>query len=292
MDFCRVEHGVTEKKVVLEDNERAKPSDKHKIHLTGEKETLLIPLYAKALDSRSKNSILHDRKADEIVRSIDYDFGKFQESFGHGNIMVVRARQLDEWVKEFLKLNPEANVLNLGCGLDTRVSRLSPASSVRWFDVDFPEVIEERQKFFSDAAGYQMVASSITDKEWLEKVPNDKPTFVVADGVFEYLAQDEVKVLVNRVTSHFPRGQVAFDVMSTYALKMGKADLKEKTGAEHKWSVDEVGRVDELDPKLRRLANTSVLRLKFFPLKYRLVFGIASAVPRFRNMIRLLRYEF
>jgi O-methyltransferase involved in polyketide biosynthesis len=83
------------------------------VHLTGEMETLLIPLYAKALDNRSKHPILHDEKADEIIKTIDYDFEKLN-SFGNGNVIVVRAKQLDEWVKEFLKSNPNAVVLNLG----------------------------------------------------------------------------------------------------------------------------------------------------------------------------------
>ena len=50
----------------------------YKIHLTEEKGTLLITLNAKARDSRKKNSILHDKKADEILVSIDYDFEKLK----------------------------------------------------------------------------------------------------------------------------------------------------------------------------------------------------------------------
>ncbi|HBO1576660.1 TPA: class I SAM-dependent methyltransferase, partial [Pseudomonas aeruginosa] len=42
----------------------------HRITLTGEKQTLLITLYAKALDSRLDDSILHDRFAEEAVRQI------------------------------------------------------------------------------------------------------------------------------------------------------------------------------------------------------------------------------
>lgn len=142
----------------------------HKVLLTGAMETLLIPLYAKALDSRSKRSILNDKKADKMVCSIDHDFESLG-SFGNGNVMVVRAKQLDEWIKEFLKLNPSAVVLNLGCGLDTRVSRINPPSDVVWFDVDFPEVIRERQNFYSNHDGYQMIASSVTAPGWLERVP-------------------------------------------------------------------------------------------------------------------------
>lgn len=42
----------------------------HRISFTEEKETLLITLYAKALDNRSKHPILHDAKADEIAAQI------------------------------------------------------------------------------------------------------------------------------------------------------------------------------------------------------------------------------
>jgi len=263
----------------------------HKVHLTGEKATLLMPLYAKALDNRSSHPILHDKKADEIVSMIDYDFEKLRR-FGNGNVMVVRAKQLDEWIKEFLKSNPNAVVLNLGCGLDTRISRIYSPATVSWFDLDFPEVIEERQNFYSNTDGYQMIASSITEPEWLQKTPKDRPAIIIADGVLEYITEEQVKELLNRLTSYFPRGQIAFDIMNSYAMKMGRSRLKERMGAEHRWAVDDVKAVDQLDPKLRRVANLSLLGSKYLPRRYRLLFGVGLIFPRYRNMMRLLRYEF
>ncbi len=41
-----------------------------KIKLTDERETLFIPLYGKALDYRSKKSILNDSKANDIVEKV------------------------------------------------------------------------------------------------------------------------------------------------------------------------------------------------------------------------------
>ncbi len=263
----------------------------HKVNLTGEKETLLITLYAKALDSRSKHPILGDKKADEMVSMIDYDFQRLT-GFGNGNVMVVRAKQLDEWVREFLRSNPDAVVLNLGCGLDTRISRIDPSSRVSWFDVDYPEVIEERRKFYSDREGYQMLESSVTGEGWLESVPGGRPAMAIAEGLVEYLTEEEVKTLLKRVADHFPRGQVVFDVMNSFAIQSGRSRLKERTGAEHKWAVDDVSEVDRLDPRLRRISNTSLFGSKYLPSVYRVAFGTASIAPRFRNMIRLLRYEF
>lgn len=271
-----------------------KSLEAHGDNLTGVQRTLLITLYAKALDSRSKHSILNDKKADEIVRSLDYDF-KNTQGFGDRNILVIRAKQFDEWVNEFLKSNPNSVILNLGCGLDPRITRINPPSSFAWFALDFPEVIKERKNFFSDRDGYQMIASSITEAGWLDKIPTDRPAITVADGVLEYLSEDEVRTLFNKITNHFPSGQIAFDVMNSAAIKRGRSRLKDTMGAEHNWAVDNVRNVDKLDPKLKRMDTVSVFGVKYISKlqpKYRLANGFINFFPNFRNMIRLLRYEF
>jgi len=178
----------------------------HKVELTGAQKTLFITLYAKALDSRSKHPILNDKKADEIIRSIDFDF-EHTAGFGNKGILVVRAKQYDEWTREFLNTIPNAIVLNLGCGLDSRILRIKPPSSVLWFDLDFPDVINERRNYYADHDNYRMIGSSITNSEWLEAIPKDRPSLTIADGVFEYLTRDEVKALFNRLTNHFPSGR-------------------------------------------------------------------------------------
>lgn len=183
-------------------------------------------------------------------------------------------------------------VQNLGCGLDTRVSRIEPSSDVAWFDVDFPEVIREWQNFYSNHDGYQMIGSSVTAPEWLERVPKDRPGMTIADGIFEYLTESEFGGLLNRITDHFPTGQIAFDVMNSFAMKSGRKKLKEGTGAEHKCTVDVIRSVDDLDSRLRRISNLPVLASKHLPLKCRVIFGAGSVWPNVRNTIRLLRYEF
>jgi O-methyltransferase involved in polyketide biosynthesis len=269
------------------------PDKIHKVHLAKEKETLLITLYAKALDSYTPKPILHDQKAAELVATINYDFEKL--SFGNGNIMVIRAKQLDTWLQEFLKTYPEASVLNLGCGLDTRISRIDPQTNVNWFDVDYPEVIDVRKLFYANRPGYTMISSSVTEFGWLETIPNNKPVMILAEGLLEYLTQAEVKTLLSRLTGYFPQGRIAFDVMNSFAITSGKENLKETTGAEHKWAVNDLHAVDRLNNKLERIAGLSVFKSRYvrnLPLKYRLIYATMSAVPAFRDMIRLLLYRF
>lgn len=264
-----------------------------KVDLRGAPATLLITLYAKALDYRSPHPVLGDERAHRIARMIDYDFERI-EGFWDRVVIPIRARQYDEWLREFLTGHRDAVVLNLGCGLDTRVSRIDPPASVRWFDVDLPEVIDLRRRFYTDSPNYTMAAASLTEDWWLDPIPSDRPAWIVAEGVLEYIDAEDVKALLNRLTSHFAEGQVVFDCLNTFAVTSARPELEAQTGATHTWVVDDIREVDALDPRLRRLDNLSVFRTRHrreLPWRYRVLFAAASCIPRFRDMHRLLRYE-
>ncbi len=266
----------------------------HHVHLTEEKETLLITLYAKALDNRSKHPILGDITADELVRSIDYDFQKFK-GVGNDDLTVLRARQVDDWIREFIAQHPDAIILYLGCGLDTRVMRINPPSGVSWYDLDYPEVIALREQFFPKRDGYMMIAASVTTQAWLEPIPSDRPAMIVAEGLLEYLPEQDVQTLLNRLTSHFQHGQLVFDVLNSFAIKVGKSNLQRTTGAAHQWAVDDTRVIETLDPKLKKMAELSTIEipsLKKLPWKFRVLYTSMRLIPTLRKMLRLLRYQF
>jgi len=127
---------------------------KEKVRFKKEKETMFITLYGKAMESQSKDPIIHDITAEETIRRIDYDFTNFKMSKFQMRSLGARAKVFDDWTKEYLAKNPEANVVYLGCGLDSRVFRIDPPASVEWFDVDFPETIELRESLFLKRAKY------------------------------------------------------------------------------------------------------------------------------------------
>ena len=109
-------------------------------------------------------------------------------------------------MRAFIGNQPDAVVVYLGCGLDTRVARIDPPPTVEWFDIDYPDVIRVRENFFEERAGYTMIASSITDAAWLAQVPVGRPTMVIAEGCLEYLAPDEVSELFGRLVDRFGDG--------------------------------------------------------------------------------------
>jgi O-methyltransferase involved in polyketide biosynthesis len=267
------------------------PGPRRRFDLTGAQETLVIPLYARALDHRSRRSILHDAKADEIVRSLDYDFARLGTR-RPGPILPARNRQLDEWIREFLAVHANAVVLHVGCGLDTRCLRVPAPPAALWCDVDLPEVIELRRTIFAEGPSYRMLPGSLTDPGWLTALPNDRPLLAVADGVFEYLEKGAVVGFLGALVDRFPHGAAIFDVMSSAVQRRANQRLGQRSSAVLRWAVDDPRQLDRLLPRLRRTATVRLLTSRYLPLTTRLLFSLGWPIPGIRNAIRLLRYEF
>jgi O-methyltransferase involved in polyketide biosynthesis len=261
--------------------------------LTGVPETLLMTLRAKALDARAPRPILGDALAAEWMAALDYDFGKLA-GFGE-EIIAARASRFDDWTREFLGAHPRAVVLNLGCGLDTRYFRIGPPSDALWFDVDYPEVLAIRRRLCAEREGYRMLDGSVTDPGWLDAIPTDRPAWILAEGLLEYLEEAEVEALLNRLTSRFASGGIAFDVMNAFAVRSARDSLEKTTGAHHKWAVDHPRDADRLDARMRRREALSVFAapgLRRLPAGRRLLYAVLRFAPLLRGMMRLLRYEF
>ncbi len=118
---------------------------------------------------------------------------------------------------------------------------------------------------------------------------------VDSSGWLEYLTEDEVQTLFTRITGAFPHGQIAFDVINSFALQSGKADLRKTTGAEHKWAVDHPDAVDKLDPRLKRIADQPLFSSPYrreLSWQFRILYSVLALFPNFKTMLRLLRYQF
>jgi len=63
------------------------------ITLDKEKETLLVPLYGKAMETQKKTPILYDAKAVEIIEKIDYDFKSLKIPGKTNTMICLRAKK-------------------------------------------------------------------------------------------------------------------------------------------------------------------------------------------------------
>lgn len=271
--------------------------DREKITLTGTQETMLATLYGHALDSRSRRSVLNDTAAADAVQRIDYDFGKTRVKGTSAVAVAIRAKVLDTWTSSFLAEHPAATVLHLGCGLDTRVHRLHPWASVRWFDVDFPDVMELRSRLLPRPSGdYQEISSSVTDSEWLCSVPDDRPTVAVFEGLTMYLTKEQGHSLIQRITSRFPSGQLLFDVYGTLGIKLQKLipAVRQARTTLH-WGVDDPHEIEALHPGLEcldDLRSIDMPDLNKLPLSGRINVAVIAHIPKLRDMGRIMRFRF
>lgn len=267
-----------------------------KVDLTGARETLLMTLYGKALDSRLSHSLLQDRFADEAVRKIDYDFSRLKVDANLGLGFAIRAKTLDVCVSDFVARYPDAIVLHLGCGLDTRIFRVDPPQGVDWFDVDYPEVIALRRKLYPSRDRYHLVASSVTEPDWLAEVPRDRPAIVVAEGLTPYLAADEGPRVFARLVSHLAGGELMFDAYSRFGLKLMRLNPAIKaTGSEVHWAIEDPNELERAIPKLRFIGEIPSYKPEQgarLGWSARLFIGLWKLIPAMRKVGRLLHYRF
>jgi methyltransferase (TIGR00027 family) len=254
--------------------------------------TNLCTLYLRAYESGSSAPILGDTAAAEAVDRIDYDWARMRRAMRPGSnqyLVTMRAKQLDDWCADFLRRHPNAVVLHLGCGMDTRALRLAPPETVQWFDVDQPDVIALRRKLYEDRNGYRMIGSSVTDEAWLDEVPTDRPTLMVAEGLVMYLTGPQVRALLHGITDRFGGGELAFDTVSPMGPRLSKIFTKGIT----KWGIRDARELERWNPRLRLLEQSGVGALcdRIPSAPVRLVWRVVNATPM-RNYDVLNRFAF
>ncbi|MER6945374.1 class I SAM-dependent methyltransferase [Nonomuraea sp. NPDC000554] len=267
-----------------------------KVRLTGEQATMLATLYCRALDARSPRPLLNDTMALDAIEQLDFDAAATGVRRGDHIIFALRGRHLDSWTREFLASHPAATVLHLGCGLDSRVYRVAPGPGVRWFDVDYPEVIDLRQQLYPPRDGYQTIASSVTDPAWLADVPADLPVLVVAEGLTMYLEEAEGRALFRRIADRFPHGQFVFDAFSTRGIKLQKINkIVRAAGATLRWGVDGCSDLESIAPGLRCASAVGLFDIDGYDelgAGYRTLVRAARLLPFMRRMSVFYRLEF
>ncbi len=155
-------------------------------------------------------------------------------------VMILKTREFDRFAQDFLGRHPDAVVVHIGCGLDTRFERVDNGR-VEWYDLDLPDVIELRRKLIGgEGERYHLLSCSVLDSAWLDVVSahHQRPFLFLAEGVFMYFEEAQVKSLVLTIREHFPGAELVFDAYSpflfwTHNLKVTRTGI----GAHLHWSL-------------------------------------------------------
>jgi O-methyltransferase involved in polyketide biosynthesis len=265
---------------------------KEKVLLREEQETMLITLYCKTVGC--PYGLFSDEMAWKIVNSIEYDFSKLRVPMGTRVTICIRAKKMDQLVRDFLRRYPEGVVLHLGCGLDTRFNRVDNGKVI-WYDLDLPGVMELRRKLIEPAERYQMVTASVTDPTWVELISaKSRPVMVVAEGLMMYLHEAEVKALIRLLRESFPDCELVFDAYSTFtARNVHHNPSLRKTGAQIYWGIDDASVIETWAPKLRLVEEwyfSQTEDISNMPWGFRLRMRLAGAFKAARKAHRVLYF--
>ena len=191
--------------------------------LSGVAGTLLITLYIRAMESGRPDALIKDERAEALVRRLDQESlhktAALTDDFSRVAV-ILKSREFDRFAQEFLGRHPDAVVVHIGCGLDTRFERVAECNSqVEWYDLDLPEVIALRRKLIgNERERYHMLGCSVLDDAWLEavEVHRQRPFLFLAEGVFMYFQGVQVKWLVMTLHDRFPGAELVFDAFSPF----------------------------------------------------------------------------
>ncbi len=273
-----------------------------KIQFTKEKETMLMTLSGRAIQSQWKDPILRDPWAEEAMRHIDYDLSKQLTGVASWSmwkdigptIIATRAATFDLLTNRYLADHPDAVVLQVGCGMDSRAFRVNLPAGVQWFDVDYPDVIDLHRQLFPERAAYHLIGAPLEDLRWLDEVPRDRPGLLIAEGVLHYLSEAEVKALLNAVVAHFPGGQMIFDICNPWIVKRAGSNVG-GTGATYKWGLDDPQDIKQLEPKLELIKEfrpSELVAFSRFPLWWRALYRAQEVSLTLRRMERMVAYRY
>ncbi len=221
--------------------------------LQGISETMLIPLWAKAMETRSANPIICDPMAVAMIERIDYDFSKFSKARLTQVGVAVRSMLLDNAVRAFLERHEKAVVINLGAGLDTRHARLAPHNT-SWYDLDLPEAIAWRRKFFPEDETCRYIAKSVFDLSWMNAVEMNGPVLLLAEGLFMYFPEEKLRPLFQAMVDRFPGAEMLLELLAPFWVGKSKKHESVKMTAsipEFLWGIKNAQELGAWHPRLR-----------------------------------------
>ncbi len=120
--------------------------------------------------------------------------------------MIIRTSAIDRLINEALMAGVDT-VLNLGAGLDTRPYRMKLPTTLRWVELDFPNIVELKNAALADhhpACAVERVGVDLLDRPSRHKLltrygaPSDN-TLVITEGVLSYFSIHEVATLASEL---------------------------------------------------------------------------------------------
>ena len=169
---------------------------------------------------------------------------------------------------------------------------------VEWFDLDLPGVIDLRRRFIgNEHERYHLLGCSVLEDAWLEavKVYSQRPILFLAETVFVYFTEAQIKSLVLKLRDYFPGAELVFDGWRPFEVWLGNRYLsKSQFAGLMRWGfwhgrelegwgagihlLDDWGFFDQPEPRLNSYRWMAPIFRLFKPMRiYHFQLGEAEA---------------
>ncbi|MDO8650581.1 MAG: SAM-dependent methyltransferase [Undibacterium sp.] len=160
-------------------------------------------------------------------------------------IIAVRHRMMDEFLRTRLAQQPKTKVILLGAGFDARAFRLSDGV---WFEIDEPQVIGHKNHCLPESTcpnSLTRIAIDFSQETLASKLPLNEdgaPVILVMEGVFGYLSEDQIAQTLQALITAYPQHSLICDLMTKYFIETQGQELTdriEKLGAKFQFFPDD-----------------------------------------------------
>jgi len=141
--------------------------------------------------------------------------------------MVTRTYLIDQFVADQVRQGVDM-VINLAAGLDSRPYRMKLPPTLRWIEVDLPEILDYKGNILRDAKPVCLLERFRLDLSNLEARrslftqlgPKAKNALVITEGLIIYLAPDDVATLAQDLAAPPSFRSWVLDIASPALLRM------------------------------------------------------------------------
>ena len=191
--------------------------------------TLYVPMGGRIYASEHYPNVFYDAKALEIKSQIPREALQDEKQSQYTYMAsAIRSRNMDDYIKAFLKRHCKGIIVELGCGLETTYFR-NDNGQAQWYELDLPEVIAFREKVIPCQERMVLLKASAFDIKWMEdlsRTVGGQPVLFLASGVFQYFEENMVLQLF-RDLRRFKNASIVFDAVSKLGMNGTRKYMKQ-----------------------------------------------------------------
>ena len=194
--------------------------------------TAYYTLAVRAADAQTAQPILGDtfaqRFMDDAATAVWQEFKGFLPANASN---AARHAIIDGHLARALTQDPQATIVIVGAGFDTRAFRLHGG---RWFEIDEPEILDYKESRLpaTDAPNplrrlaVEFSRGQLADR--LATISAPSGVHIIVEGVLMYLTRDQRRALLQTVAARFPHHTLYCDLMRKNFFEKYSRDIHEK----------------------------------------------------------------